>query len=113
MDPSHPGWFIPDSKRKRGTAQHGGTLLVSEHGYGVSALMHSISSRICTSSPTTSPPLSSVLFQTIPKSLRLSFPSALKPALILPRGSFVVPLKFPLNLISLVTPRSVRSPIAV
>src|SRR5215831_7801060 len=113
MDPSQSGWLIPDSKRKRGTAPHSRTLPVSEQGYGVFALMHSISSRICTSSPTTSPPLSSVLSQTIPNSLRLSFPSALKPALVLPHGSLVVPLKFPLNVISLVTPRSFRSPLAV
>ena len=51
------------------------------------ALMHSMSSLIHTSSPTTSPPLSNALFQTMPKSFRFTLPSAVKPARVLPHGS--------------------------
>ena len=48
------------------------------------ALIHSMSNLMRTSSPTISPPLSSALFQTMPKSFRSTLPSAVKPARVLP-----------------------------
>src|SRR5579885_806303 len=77
------------------------------------ALMHSTSSLISTSSPTTSPPLSRALLQFIPKSLRFSFPSAVKPARTFPQGSLVTPFILPTRVISFVTPSMVKSPTAV
>src|SRR3972149_2660267 len=76
------------------------------------ALMHSISSLIKTSSPTTTPPLSRTLFQFMPNSFRFNFPSAVNPARVFPHGSLVTPLKLPFRVISLVTPKRVRSPTA-
>ncbi|GIV86355.1 MAG: hypothetical protein KatS3mg054_0384 [Chloroflexus sp.] len=46
----------------------------------------SISISIVTSSPTSTPPVSSATFQVKPQSLRLIFVVALKPALIVPQG---------------------------
>src|SRR6185503_11284153 len=65
-----------------------------------------------TSSPTTTPPVSSNWFQPKPKSLRLSLPVALNPARLFPYGSLATPSSVASSAISFVTPCSVNSPMS-
>ena len=63
--------------------QHG----VVEAGHAHDSSLASMSSSIFTLSPTSTPPVSSGAFHSMPKSLRLIVVVALKPALVLPHGS--------------------------
>src|SRR5262245_33073050 len=61
------------------------------------------------SSPTTTPPVSSALFQVRPKSLRLIVVVAVAPRLVLPHGSLIASaVRVVARVTSLVTPCTVR-----
>src|SRR4030042_4644596 len=75
-------------------------------------LTSSISTKMSTSSPTTTPPVSSTLFHVRPKSLRLIFAVPVAPRLKFPQGSltsWVGPPAFQVS--ARVTPCIVRSPV--
>src|SRR5690606_13462348 len=72
--------------------------------YASFALIASISMEILTSSPTSTPPVSNVLFQVNPNSLRLIFPVALNPATSSPHGFLPTPANVALNVTGFVTP---------
>src|SRR5208337_824297 len=71
------------------------------------------SSERVTSSPTSKPPVSRVLFQRRPNSFLLISPLAEKPILVLPQGSFDGPTRFPIKSTSFVTFLIERFPFTV
>ena len=64
-----------------------------------------------TSSPTKTPPVSRAEFQFKPQSLRLIFPSMLKPTFVFPQGSVRIPLYSTGKVTVLETPLMFKSPV--
>ena len=89
----------------------GGSGLLRRGAAAGLALFASIAIWTFTSSPTSIPPVSRALFQTRPKSFRLSVTAVSRPIFSLPKGSLPSPSSVTGSVTDFVTPRMVRSPV--